>query len=806
MNKEADQATFTNSIARLILQARFFILAVFALAFAVLAYFSSDFKINASADTLLTKNNELYIKTQLANQQFSPSEFILIAYQPQNGDVFTEQTFSDIERLSEAFSTIERVESINSMLSVPLIESSAQLTGSSGVADLNYNAQQYSLAKMRELLTEHPIYTDLLINKQQSATAIQLVFKSNPELDALNADILAIQKNLLEGELSQKQRNEVARLKQKSSLIEAQLGKQRIQEVEQIEHIIADIAQDAEVYIGGSYVVGIRLVEIVKQDLVYFGLSITVLISVLLLILFRSIRWLLFPVFACATSVALTVGLLAILNIPATVISANFVALQLILTLAIMLHLITCYREISHQNTALTQSQRIQQTLSQKLAPCFFAAITTSVGFGSLIFSGIQPVMDFGIMMLISNFITLCVALFVFPALLSLLSEKKESEEFLWVKGLLNGVKNTVSKHTAKMIVAPLIVLVGLSIGISKLNVENSFIDYFHPDTTIYQELSFIDQEFGGSTPLDIIIDTQAKSDSSLFVPADKINTLHLGHAAVDAFEATGNVTSLINFTTLAKQLNDNKPLTEYELDVIYKLVDKQVIDQLIGAYIDTNTGTMRISTRIQDTLPDLNRAELLTAIKADLQAVGFAENEYQLTSLFVLYQDILSRLFSSQIETLGIVYAALGLILLLIFRSIKVAIIALIPNIVTTTAILGVIGWLNIPLDLMTITIAAIAMGIAIDDTIHFTDAYLSAKPGEELNNAFSHTGLAMTYTSILIAAGFGMFVFSDFMPSVYFGLLTACAMLFALFTDLTVLPALLKRFVKPQSVAAKQ
>ena len=784
-----------NKVIETILSARIVILIAFLLAFVGLAFSALSFKIDASAETLLTKNNALYIKTQLANQTFSPAEFILVAYQPNDKNVYTQQTFDVIEKLSNEFNQIERVETTNSMLSVPLIESRAQLMGGQSVAELNYLNLRYSPEKMKDMLSGHPIFTDLLINKANTATAIQLVFKSDPALKALNNDIITIKKDFLNGDISDARQAELDSLLEQAGVIEEKIGQQRLQEVQQIEQIIQAVARDANVYIGGSYVVGVRLVEIVRQDLVYFGIGISILISILLLALFRSAKWLMFPMFACGTSVVVTLGILSLLKIPATVISANFVALQIILTLAIMLHLITCYREVSRTSPDADQSERIKQTLNEKLAPCFYAAITTSVGFGSLIFSGIQPVIDFGIMMLISNAVTLGVALLVFPAMLSFLKAKKETKEHAFVTTLLASVKGIVNKQTKLAFIIPLVVFGLVSVGILRLNVENSFIDYFHEDTKIHQELSFIDQQFGGSTPLDIIIDIDKPKDG-LFLEARQINTLHLGHAAIDAFDATGNVTSMINFTTLAKQLNDDKPLTEYELDIIYKLVDKDVIDNLIGAYVDVESSTMRISTRIQDTLPGLNRAELLADIKGDLEAVGLQADQYQLTSLFVLYQDILSKLFDSQIATLGIVYAALAIILLIIFRSIKIALITLVPNIITTTAILGIIGWFNIPLDLMTITIAAIAMGIAIDDTIHFTDAFLSAKPGDEMNSAFSHTGLAICYTTTLIAVGFSMFVFSDFMPSVYFGLLTACAMLLALFTDLTVLPALLKTF----------
>lgn len=792
------KSRFEKTLAKLIINARWPILIVFSILLVGFGYYASKFKIDASADTLLTQNNELYIKTQIANQKFSPSEFILLAYQPNDKDVYSQSVIDDISFLSKQFSEIDRVDTINSMLSVPLIQSKDQLIGDVAVDELNYNTQQYSPEEMKRLLSGHPIYTDLLVNKQNTATAIQLVFKKNSELSKLNTQIVSIQEKLLHGELTEDQTATLAKLKLEAKAIEESVGLTRQQEVVEIERIIQEANLDASIYIGGSYVVGIRLVEIVKQDLLYFGVAISLMISALLLLLFRSLRWLLFPLFACVSSVAITMGILALFNIPATVISANFVALQLILTLAIMLHLITCYREIGRDQPNLNQIERVRATLAEKLAPCFFAAITTSIGFASLTVSGIQPIIDFGIMMLISNFVTLTVALLVFPSFLSLLKKQTEGKELSWVSRFLERLKVSVIKRTGAYILVPVIIMIAISVGITKLNVENSFIDYFAHDTTVYKELSFIDQEFGGSTPLDIIIDMSEKAEQSdLFMRADDVNKLHLGHAVIDAFDATGNVTSLINFTSLARQLNDNKPLTEYELDVIYSLLDKAIVDQLIGAYIDTDTNTMRISTRIQDTLPELNRATLLENVHADLKATGLTSEDYQLTSLFILYQDILARLFDSQIATLGLVYIALAFVLLAIFRSIRLALIALVPNVLTTTTILGLIGWLGIPLDLMTITIAAIAMGIAIDDTIHFIDAYISAEDGNNLNNAFSHTGLAITYTSSLIAIGFGMFIFSDFMPSVYFGVLTACAMIFAFITDLTILPALLKTFL---------
>ena len=328
----------------------------------------------------------------------------------------------------------------------------------------------------------------------------------------------------------------------------------------------------------------------------------------------------------------------------------------------------------------------------------------------------------------------------------------------------------------------------------------------------MHRELAYIDKEFGGTTALDIILTvTDKPDDPSLIISADSVNQLQLVQQAVTAFEATGSVTSLANFTALATQLNNGRPLTEYELTSIYYLLNEKVVNQLVGAYFSEQDQRLRIAIRVQDTTAGLDREQFLTNLRQDLASVGIASEQYQLTSLFVLYQDILSRLFDSQITTLGLVYIALGLVFLAIFRSLKVALIALLPNVLTTLAILGVIGWAGIPLDIMTITIAAIAMGIAVDDTLHFVHGYMAGlKEGEgqaeaAAEEAFKHSGLAILMTTTVIAVGFSLFGFSDFLPSVYFGLLTALAMIMALVADLTLLPALLNKLVATQSAPAQ-
>lgn len=799
----------TSKLAAGIISARWGILVFFIGALAWLGLHISQFRIDASADTLLVKDNKLYIQTQVADQTFAPQEFILLAYEPVSHDLFSRQTFDDIAALSAEIKKIDRVEAVTSIITVPLINDAGALTGDTDVASLSWEKQQYSPAQMKSMMSGHPIFTDLLVNRQETATGIQIVFKDNPELAEIDKEITAIQAKVLDGgSLSDADNKKIEALKAKADPIRQQLTAQRKAEIEQIEQITQSVSDRANTYLGGAYVVGQHLIDIIKSDLVNFGTAIAAVIVLLLALLYRSFKWVFFPLLSCAVSVFLTMGLFGLLDLRTTVISANFVALQLILTLAVMIHVIGSYREISRDNPEYSQRQRIVATLEDKLSPCFYATLTTSVGFGALIFSGLQPVVAFGWMMLASMLITMAVSLLLFPALLSFLPASKETKEYGFIKALLERLRRLSMRAPLAVSGFVLIVFAVMAAGITRLNVENSFINYFDKDTQIYKELAFIDREFGGSTALDVIITLDEQNASQeLVLTADSVAQLQLAQAAIKAFDATGSVTSVVNFTELAKQLNGGKPLTEYELTSIYRLLDEKVVNQLVGAYFSAEDNAFRISTRIQDTTEGLNRQLFMTQLQSDLKATGLDDSQYELTNLFVLYQDILSRLFDSQIKTLGIVYAVLALVLFAIFRSLKVTLIALLPNILTTLGILGIIGWSGISLDIMTITIAAIAMGIAVDDTIHFLHSYLSGmKQGDGSadagsRSAFGHSGLAILFTSTIIATGFSLFGFSDFLPSVYFGLLTALAMLLALFTDLSLLPALLNRFVGKKS-----
>lgn len=775
------------------------VLLVFGLLTAVMGWQARHFELDASADTLLTEGNALYTRTQLAAREFPSEEFLLIAYAPRAWPVLSQQTLRDLESLEQALSRLDRVAAVRSIRNVPLL---SQARGQLGSLD---DPAQWTLAQkdwqpddLARVFRKHPIYEDLLINADQTATAVQVSFRTDPELDALDRQIVALQAQRLDGELDPAQRQELARLKARARPLRQALQATRNAEIEAIESIIAEYADKADLYMGGGHVLGHELLNIIRNDLIVFGAAIAGMICLVLLIAFRALRWVALPILCCAGSVLITLGLFGMLDFRATVISANFIALQLILTLALVVHLIVQYREEAERDAQAGGRMLVQRTLQHKASPVLYAGLTTSVGFASLLISGIAPVIAFGWMMVIAVAVSIVTSLVLFPAVLCLLGRGGTRPDLGMMRWLLGGLESAANRHGLAVGLVAIAVLVAGGLGSLRLDVENSFINYFRDSTEVHRSLAFIDREFGGTTPLDILVDVPPPDNADLIMSADFVQQMQAAQAGIDGLPATGKVLSVVNFTELARYMNDGKPLTEYELTAIYWLLDESVRENLLAGLYNPDTDRVRIGVRIQDTTEDLDRGALVQRLEATLQDHGLAPEQFELVGLFMLYQDLLARLFESQILTLGVVLAALFVAFLLIFRSLRVAAIAIVPNILSIAVVLGTMGWLGIALDFMTITIAAVAMGIAVDDTIHYVHRYLEERDAGTGALARTHrsVGYALLYTSLIIALGFSLLAFSDFIPSVLFGLLTALAMLTALLADLTVLPALLKRF----------
>lgn len=778
------------------------IVALFAVASIALGWQARRFEINASAETLLTKGNQLYRQSLIVDRIFAPQEFLLIAYEPTKGDLFSEQTYEDLSAIAERIGTLERVESIRHLLNVPLVSLlEGEFSSDFDPDKLTLENLDLSAERLAEVFQGHPIYEDLLVNGDQSATAMQVSFKRNPELEEIRGEIVQVYEKAAGRELSEEELERIENLETRAKPLEKQLEAIREKEIESIRSVLADYVDHANLYLGGAGVLGYDLIKIVKRDLVVFGIAIALMVALVLFSLFRQLKWVVIPMICCVICVAITTGLFAVFGLKATVISANFITLQLILTLAIVIHLIVQYREGQAEHSDASPHDLAALALEKKAMPCFYAAATTSVGFASLMFSGIQPVNTFGLMMIVAMFVSTICSLLLFPALLVVMGKHSPKRDWDILKRLVKSLSSLAVGRGAWVIGGTTAFCVVCAAGLFRLTVENSFIDYFKESSLTHQELMFVDQNFGGSTPFDFIYELPPKEEGekSLVLDADTVQAMQAVQLSLGESEGMGKALSVVNFAQLAKIANRDKPLTEYELSALYLAVDQELREELVGSYFSEDRNLARISFRVKDATEDLNRAALVEEIHTKIKAIGIDDSDYSLSGLFVMYQDLLSRLFRSQATTIGIVLVALLFCFVLVFRSLKIAFIALIPNIVSTVGILGIMGWLGIALDFMTITIASVAMGIAVDDTIHYVHRYLeerkNAEPDEAVKRAHRSVGMAVLYTTLIIVTGFLLLVFSNFVPSINFGLLTAISISLALLADLCLLPAVLLR-----------
>jgi predicted RND superfamily exporter protein len=440
----------------------------------------------------------------------------------------------------------------------------------------------------------------------------------------------------------------------------------------------------------------------------------------------------------------------------------------------VIIHLVVRYREIAQLNPELESNQLIKDTLSQMFKPCLFTTLTTFVAFGSLLISGIRPVIDFGWMMSIGVTIALILSFLAFPMIMSLLPKAKIAKHKTELS-VTTSLAKFVEKFGNHLLVVLIIFVIGAGFGVSKLSVENRFIDYFKKDTEINQGLTLIDKKLGGTIPLEIIFDDLAED---YWFDEDLRDEIHDVHQYLDSLEETGKVLSIDTLMQLLTQVNDGEMLNGFFLNIVRSQLPESAKTQVLYPYLSEDSGQLRMVVRIRETNKELKRGELIDKIQHHISTnLGFKPDSFHLSGMLVLYNNMLQSLFDSQIKTIAMVFVMIFIMFLFIFKSISLSILALIPNTLPSLFILGIMGLLNIPLDLMTITISAIAIGIGVDNAIHYIHRFKDEFKKDKdymatMYRSHASIGLAMFYTSITVTMGFLILALSNFIPSIYFEL----------------------------------
>ncbi len=512
-------------------------------------------------------------------------------------------------------------------------------------------------------------------------------------------------------------------------------------------------------------------------------------------------------------------GLLGLLGWKVTVISSNFIALMLILTMAMNIHMSTRFLQLSKEKPNMNKKEIILEATSKMFWPILYTVLTTICAFLSLIFSGIRPIIDFGWMMTIGLIVSFVVTFSLLPTLISFISDvsvnvnENRNSVFTNLLG-----KISIKNKSLIFFISAIIFFISI-LGISRLEVENSFINYFSKNTEIYKGMKLIDEKLGGTTPLEVIIkfpkkdeeaeeedewgENDAENDESKYwFTKDKIDKIDKVHNYLDSLPAVGKVLSFSSIIQVATVLNDNKPLGSLEMGVLYSKIPETIRKEIVDPYISIEDSEARINLRIKDSNEGLRRNDLIKQINYDLEnKLGLKKEEYKLAGVLILFNNLLQSLFKSQILTLGFVMIGIFVMFFVLFKNVKLSLIGVVPNFIAAFFILGIIGMAKIPLDMMTITIAAITIGIAVDNSIHyiyrFREEYKKINDYNlTLKKCHSTVGVAILNTSITIVFGFSILVLSNFIPTIYFGIFTGIAMLLAMISVLTLLPALLLTF----------
>ena len=784
-------------------------------------YQSKNFNLDASSDALLLEGDPDLKYLREVNQTYGTRDFLVLTYTPVSSFI-EKETILDLQLLKSKIEKLTWVDSVITVIDVPLLKSTDE-----GLMERlkNYKTLAYpEIDKKRgfDEIINSPIYKNYVISEDGKTSGIVVYLKKDERLSEYIKIKDKYFNQSIETGLTKKEKINYKKFVKEYEEYKNLYNIRNHQNIKEIREIISRYGENAKIHLGGIPMIADDMMSYIKSDIVVFGIGVFIFIIFTLWLIFKNLKWVIMPLLGCSTSVIIMIGLLGLIGWKVTVISSNFIALMLILNMAMNIHVTVRFLQLKKEFPQLTKDEAVLEASKKMMLPILYTVLTTICAFLSLVFSGIKPIIDFGWMMTLGLIVSLLVTFLLLPSLLNIFSSDNELNIKDTEKSFITSTLSSFTKKNEILIFGSTILIILFSIiGISKLEVENSFINYFDKETEIYKGMKKIDDDLGGTTPLNIILkfptkqkeneddefsEWEEESESSeekakYWFTRDKMDKIIKVHDYLDSLPEIGKVLSFGSILRVAEDLN-NKELLSLEIAVLYSKIPETIKKEIVIPYISVDKDEARISVRIKDSLENLRRNDLIKKINSELNTkLGFEKSEYKLTGVLILFNNLLQSLFKSQILTLGIVMLGIFLMFFILFRNIALSFIGVVPNFIAAFFILGIIGLLGIPLDMMTITIAAITIGIAVDNSIHYI--YRFKEEFSKINNydktldrCHSTVGIAILNTSITIVFGFSILVLSNFIPTIYFGVFTGIAMLLAMISVLTLLPKLILTF----------
>ena len=785
-------------------------------------YQSKNFNLDASSDALLLEGDPDLKYLREVNQTYGSKDFLVLTYTPVSSFI-EKETIINLQLLKSKIEKLTWVDSVITLIDVPLLKSTDE-----GLMERlkNYKTLAYpEINRERgfEEILNSPIYKDYVISEDGKTSGIVVYLKKDKRLAEFIKTKDQYFNQSIETGLNAEEKINYKKFTKEYEDYKNLYNIRNHQNITEIRDIINKYGENAKIHLGGIPMIADDMMSYIKSDIAVFGIGVFIFIILTLWLIFRNFKWVFMPLLGCATSVVVMIGLLGFIGWKVTVISSNFIALMLILNMAMNIHLTVRYLQFKKEFPQLTISETVFEASKKMMLPILYTVLTTICAFLSLIFSGIKPIIDFGWMMTLGLAVSMIITFLLLPSLIYTLSSENEIGLRDTEKSLITSALGNFTKNNKIIIFGSTILIIIFSIvGIFKLEVENSFINYFDKETEIYKGMKKIDDELGGTTPLNIILKFPSSAEktkkqendefdeweeeiknsdedkSKYWFTRDKMDKIIKVHDYLDSLPEIGKVLSFGSILRVAEDLN-NKKLQSLEIAVLYSKIPESIKKEIVLPYISVEKDEARISVRVKDSLKDLRRNDLINKINLELNTkLGLNKDEYKLAGVLILFNNLLQSLFKSQILTLGIVILGIFLMFFILFRNTTLSFIGIVPNFLAALFILGIIGSLGIPLDMMTITIAAITIGIAVDNSIHYI--YRFREEFKKINNykktldrCHNTVGVAILNTSITIVFGFSILVLSNFIPTIYFGIFTGIAMLLAMISVLTLLPKLI-------------
>ncbi|MFT7295158.1 MAG: putative RND superfamily exporter protein, partial [Pseudohongiellaceae bacterium] len=668
-------ARITALYIELVFRRPLLVIALVLITAAGFGYYAQYFRLDASADSLMLEGDKDLEYSREINAIYGTSESVIIAYTPLNAPLFSRPTLERMESLRQELLEIDRVSGVDSILNVPIFLD----TPLTGISEdyLTLNDAEVDLDVAREELVTSPIFREAVVSPDGETAGMLVSFEIDQRARDLVDQRTAFRKKEATGTITSAELRLLAEVEVEYSKYTITTSERQTEAIAQIRSILENYRSDAQIFLGGAPMIADDLVTFVRDDLSSFSFGVLGFIIFALGLIFRKVRWVVLPLACCAVAGTVMVGVLGLMDWRVTVVSSNFISLLLIITISLTVHLTVRYRELRATRHFSSHDKLLQHAVLSMFKPCLYTGLTTAVAFGSLIVSGISPIISFGWMMVMGVLAALTVVFFLFPAILTLLPVDQTKLSSDMRLNLTSTLATITDKLKDKVLYLYAVVLLLSVIGLTRLQVENSFIDYFREKTEIYQGMSLLDEKLGGTLSFDLIVDLPEEAESfddgfgdgfddgfgdasdsdAYWFTAPKMDQIKAIHEYLQNDPQTGKVLSFGAVIQLAEKLNGYEPIDGVLWAVLYSRIPDALKDTVLTPFVSIEENQLRFNVRVIESDPNLKRNELLQRIEKGIeQEFGFTDEQVNVTGILVLYNNVLQSLYESQILTLGVV------------------------------------------------------------------------------------------------------------------------------------------------------